>query len=191
MHHIGHTRLPKLSLPTFDGNPLEWQTFWDSFTAAVDSNPHLMPVQKLNYLRAQLHGDAARVIGGFSLSYANYPHCTALLKERFGQQYKLVEAHKEALLNVSTPSNHLPSLQAFYDSIQNHIRALSALDQSTDTYGPLLTTVILRKLPPEIKIRMACDHYDSEWTIDELLASVLKEIHIYEAGQHSWHKLPN
>ena len=38
---------------------------------------------------------------------------------------------------------------------------------------------------------MACDHYDSEWTIDELLASVLKEIRIYKAGQHSGHKLPN
>ena len=189
--HQTYTRLPKLPLPTFDGNPLEWQSFWDSFTAAVDSNPHLMPVQKLNYLRSQLHGDAARVIGGFSLSDVNYPHCVTLLKERFGQQYKLVDAHKEALLNVLTPSNNLASLQVFCDTIQNHIRALPALNQPTGTYGPLLTTVILGKLPPEIKIRMARDNYDSEWTIDELLASVLKEIRIYEAGQHSGRKLPN
>ena len=26
------SRLPKLTLPTFEGNPLEWQTFWDSLT---------------------------------------------------------------------------------------------------------------------------------------------------------------
>ena len=42
--HQTYTRLPKLPLPTFDGNPLEWQAFWDSFTAAVDSNPGLTPV---------------------------------------------------------------------------------------------------------------------------------------------------
>ena len=31
------TRLPTLTLPTFSGNPLMWQTFWDSFSAAVHS----------------------------------------------------------------------------------------------------------------------------------------------------------
>ena len=184
-----YTRLPKLPLPTFDGNPLHWQMFWDSFTAAVHSNPCLTPVQKLNYLRAQLHGDAARVIGDFPLSDSNYPHCVTLLRERFGQQYKLVDAHMEALLNVSPPSNSLTSLQAFYDTIQNHIRALSALGKQSDSYGPLLTTVILGKLPSDTKIRMARDHYDSEWTIHELLDSVLKEIRIYEAGQQSGRKI--
>jgi hypothetical protein len=28
-------KLPKLSLPTFDGNILQWQTFWDSFESTV------------------------------------------------------------------------------------------------------------------------------------------------------------
>ena len=27
------SRLPKLTLPTFDGNPLYWQSFWDSYRA--------------------------------------------------------------------------------------------------------------------------------------------------------------
>ena len=32
---------------------------------------------------------------------------------------------------------------------------------------------------------MARDHYNTEWTIDELLASVLKEIRILEAWAHT------
>jgi len=48
--HQAYIRLPKLPLPTFDGQPLQWQSFWDAFTAAVDSNPGLSPGQKLNYL---------------------------------------------------------------------------------------------------------------------------------------------
>ena len=35
------SRLPKLSLPTFSGDPLTWQAFWDSFFAAIHSNPSL------------------------------------------------------------------------------------------------------------------------------------------------------
>ena len=53
------SRLPKLTLPTFSGDPLTWQTFWDSSEAAVDSNPTLSSVQnlttsRLNYRLMQL-----------------------------------------------------------------------------------------------------------------------------------------
>ena len=60
--HEHFTRLPKLDLPQFTGNPLYWQSFWDCFEAAVHNNPSLKGVQKLSYLRAQLLEDAARVI---------------------------------------------------------------------------------------------------------------------------------
>jgi hypothetical protein len=29
---IKHAKLPKLTLKQFDGQPCEWQAFWDSFT---------------------------------------------------------------------------------------------------------------------------------------------------------------
>ena len=35
------TRLPKLTIPTFSGNVLEWQSFWDCFETAVHNNPGL------------------------------------------------------------------------------------------------------------------------------------------------------
>ena len=50
--------LPRLDLPTFSGNALDWQPFWDSFDAAVNSNPTTTGVHKLNYLRSQLRGEA-------------------------------------------------------------------------------------------------------------------------------------
>ena len=90
------SRLPKLTLPTFSGDPLTWQTFWDSFNAAIHANPSLSGVQKFNYLKAQLQGDAARTIAGLPLTEVNYQHSIALLEERFGQPHKLVTAHTYA-----------------------------------------------------------------------------------------------
>ena len=55
-------RLPRLDLPTFSGNALEWQPFWDRFNAAVNSNPTISDIQKLNYLRSQLRGETSLVI---------------------------------------------------------------------------------------------------------------------------------
>ena len=91
------TRLPKLTLPTFSGNPLMWQTFWDSFSAAVHSNNSLTGVHKFNYLRAQVTDEAAKSIAGFPLTNDNYEHSIALLKERFGQMQKIVNAHMQVL----------------------------------------------------------------------------------------------
>ena len=68
------------------------------------------------------------------------------------------------------------------------MRALSALDQPPESYGALLTSVILNKLAPETKTNMARDHYDSQWTIDKLLTSNQREIRIFEAGQQFTHR---
>ena len=99
------SRLPKLQLPTFSGNPLEWLTFWDSFDVAVNSNPNLEGIQKFNYLRAQLTGDAARVIAGFPLSNTNYIQAVDLLKTRFGEPQNIISTHMQALLNLPRTSH--------------------------------------------------------------------------------------
>ena len=99
------SRLPKLNMPFYAGDPLLWQSFWDCFDAAINSNPTLTGVQKLTYLRAQLQGDAAGVIAGFPLTDAYYSHSIALLQSRFGQPHKLVSAHMQALLDLPSPVN--------------------------------------------------------------------------------------
>ena len=44
-------RLPKIELPHFDGNPLNFQRFWDLFGSTVDKNEHLSDVDKFSYLK--------------------------------------------------------------------------------------------------------------------------------------------
>ena len=129
------------------------------------------------------------MIGGFQLTDNNYVHSVELLKERYGQEHKLVDAHMEALLNLTAPSHNLRSLQSFYNVIQIHIRALSSFNIPPKFYGPLLTTAIFTKLPQETRTHIARDHYGSKWTIDELLTSISKEIQIFEASQKSSYKV--
>ena len=184
-HPQNASRLPKLTLPTFSGDPLTWQTFWDSFEAAVDSNPTLSSVQKFNYLKAQLQADAARAIAGLPLTEANYVQSIALLKQRFGQPQRLINAHIQAFLDLSAPSNDLSSLRLFYDLVENHIRGLSALGVPKVSYGTLLVPIILGKLSPPTRRNLAREHSNLKWTIDELQAALLKEIRILESGLYT------
>ena len=79
-------------------------------------------VQKLNYLRAQVTDEAAKSIAGFRLTNINYEHLIALLRERFGQIQKIVNAHMQVLLALPNPSNNITSLHSFHDTIENHIQ---------------------------------------------------------------------
>ena len=107
-------RLPKLLLPSFDGNLLEWQSFWDS----VYNNSSTSDVQKFNYLRAQLRNRAERVNAGLPLTSANYARSIQFLKERSSQPHKIINAPMEALLNIPSPTDHLSSLRLFYNSVE-------------------------------------------------------------------------
>jgi hypothetical protein len=176
------SRLPKLNLPTFSGNPLTWNTFWDSFNVAVNSNPNLEGVQKCNYLQAQLSGDAARAIAGFPLTNNNYKQAVDLLKTRFGEPQKIINNHMQALLNLPNPSNDLTNLQQFYDSMETHVRGLASLGKSQESYGDLLVPIILGKLPKNLKRNLAREHSNPEWTFSQLRESIYKEIKILEAG---------
>ena len=183
----GHstTRLPKLDIPTFTGQPLESQPFWDCFAAAIDSNPSLTGVQKLSYLRAQLRGEATRAITGFPLTNLNYQHSVSILKDRYGQPHKIINAHVQALLELPRPANKLTSLRLFYDTIESHVRCLQSLGKSLETLETLLVPMISTKLPEETKKNMARDHPNNEWRVAELQAAILKEIKVFEIGQQT------
>lgn len=55
-------RLPKLNLPSFSGKYDEWFPFFDSFNSIIHSNLSINKVQKLQYLKSCLTGDASNII---------------------------------------------------------------------------------------------------------------------------------
>ena len=116
------------------------------------------------------------------MTNTNYEQAIALLNERFGQSYKIVSAHIQALLNIPTPTNSLTSIRQSHDTIENHMRGLSALGKSEETYGDLLIPIILGKLPAELQRNLAREQNNGTWTINLLRQAILKEIRIMEAS---------
>ena len=52
-------RLPKFSIPSFDGNILNWTSFWKQFEIAVHSKDILRDVKKLMYLKDAVYDSPA------------------------------------------------------------------------------------------------------------------------------------
>ena len=64
-------RLPKLDLPSFSGDPLSWNTFFQQYKVSIDDNQDLSPIQKFTYLRSLLKGKAQACLEGVELTEEN------------------------------------------------------------------------------------------------------------------------
>ncbi|XP_052218332.1 uncharacterized protein LOC127835952 [Dreissena polymorpha] len=179
---VSFQKLPKLSLPSFHGDIVEWQTFWDSFECSVHQNQALSDVQNFAYLRALVHGAASSCIAGFQLTNVNYMKAIELLKQRFGQPEKIVEALMQSLIQLDPPKNTPDSLQAFYDRLETSIRGLESLEECQETYGNLLVPIIRDKLPTAVRQSMARDHGTNRWMLPDLRCAIEKEIAIMREG---------
>ena len=176
-------KLPKLNLPIFTGDILDWQSFWDSYETAIHTNPTLSDAQKFNYLKSLLQSEALQTIAGFSMTNTNYDKAISLLQERYGQTHKIVQTYMQALLDLQAPINTITSLRNYYDKTETYVRGLESLGQTDDTYGSLLVPVILNKLPAEIRQHLAREHRSTNWTLHDLRKALLEELNIMEAGK--------
>ncbi|XP_064643617.1 uncharacterized protein LOC135497714 [Lineus longissimus] len=99
-------RLPKIELPKFSGNVIEWQSFWDKFDALIHSSGK-PPIGKCNYLDGLLVGEANATIAGLSVTADHYNDARQLLEDRFGRKEKIAFAHHhiQVLLKMSSRSH--------------------------------------------------------------------------------------
>ena len=85
-------------------------------------------------------------MAGLSLTSANYKEAIDILQKRFGDKSQITAKHMEALMGLEAVTN-LPALRQLYDGLDTHIRGLQALGVPAESYGTLLTPVLLKKLP--------------------------------------------
>ena len=73
-------KLPKFSVPSFDGSLLNWSSFWEQFETAIHLKEQLTEAKKLVYLKDSLKdGPAGHVIEGLAQTSGNYM-CTETIR---------------------------------------------------------------------------------------------------------------
>ena len=171
-----HINLPKLHIQPFDGNPLQWLTFWDSYSNAVHNNHELNNIDKMNYLKGLITCNAARAISGLPITSQNYGKAIEMLKERFGRKQVLINAHMESLSKISAPSADVQELRKFHDSCESNIRALETLGVQTDSYGSLLIPILLKKLPEQLRCTIFRTNPLADCSLNDLRTALCHEI---------------
>ena len=162
----------------FDGNLLKWQELWDSFNTTINRNPSFEDIDKLNYLHAQLRGEAQDVIAGLEVTSASYTIAVDLLKERYNNKQLMIDAHYSKLRNIPIASTCYEKLRSTFDQIERHIRSLEALGQNVE--NEFMVSFIRSKLPTTILAKL--EDYKNSSDISTV-ANLRKELKKYLSTQ--------
>ncbi|XP_055622776.1 uncharacterized protein LOC129766281 [Toxorhynchites rutilus septentrionalis] len=166
-------KLPRVNIPIFSGNFLEWQSFIDLFESSVDNNASLQGGQKLYFLKSNL-GEAASLISHLRIEDANYSTALQKLKERYNRPLEIAAQHIRRFLKQPTlTSATATGLRSLHDTSDETIRALKAMQrEDRDVW---LMFIIEEKLDPETRqqwYQKRADMDINEVTFDHLLKFV-------------------
>ena len=177
-------KLPKISLPRFNGEITKFSTFWQSFDCAVNQNPSVSPVEKFNYLLSLLDRQAFRALQGLEITGENYQPAVEILKSRFGNKQQIINDHMAALLRLqSHPNERVANLRYILDSIIIHFRGLESLGMPSERYGSLLLPIIMNRMPKEITCQVAKKITKEIWPIEEILDIIRSEVEAKEFSE--------
>ena len=144
-----------------------------------------MKVDKFNYLRSLLRGSARDAISGLMLTEANYAEAISVLKRRFGNKQHIITKRMDVLMNadaVTSPHN-VPALRHFHDVVELNVRSLKALGVAAETYGSLLATVLMNKLPNDLRLITSRKIGEADWQLDTIMTELLQEIEARERAR--------
>ena len=175
-------RMPKLSVPSFDGNVLDFRGFWDQFNVAVHSNDRLSEIEKFTYLKGLVKKSASNLLCGLSLTKDNYSKAIDLLNERFGNSQTLISSNMDVLVKIPKVENiaDVKKLRVVYDSLETSIRNLSDLGVERETYGSLLINIIFERIPSELRVIISRTFKDDKWSLDGLMKCFKDELYARE-----------
>ena len=172
---VNIARLPKISLPYFSGDVMEWFPFWDQFKVLVHET-EIPAVTKFTYLVSILRNEAKACIQGLSLTETNYETAIKILKDRFGRKEKIIASHIDTLLRIDVPSNlKTEELWRSLNTITINVRSLENLGIDGKQYGVIITPIILSKIPKELRLEWARES-GHEGDLQYLLEFLAKEI---------------
>lgn len=174
---VDNIRLPKLNLPSFNGNIQEWLSFRDLFRASIHNNSTLSDSQKLSYLKLSLQGDAAKVIQSISINDINYNIAWSLLEERYSNTKEQVFVHLKRFMSIPPVTNDNPySVLKLVDTVNECTRSLELLEQKIEGFSEtILAYILLQKLDSTTKLWWEREHKGDDLPKISDLVSFLKQ----------------
>ena len=115
--------LTKISIPTFNGDTLNWVTFREQFEIAIHLNKKVHVVQKLVYLQNAVEaGTAKYIIKGLSNSAGSYEQTVECLQQLYDKPMFIHQSHLRAVMEAPLiKAGSTNEMRLFHDIVNQHL----------------------------------------------------------------------
>ncbi|GFW28898.1 uncharacterized protein TNCV_202211 [Trichonephila clavipes] len=96
---INNLKLPRIELPAFTSNYMDWISFRDLFLASVGDNSTLSDSQKLQYLKLSVKGEAPTLLQSIQITNDNSKKGWNALTERYENEAEIINAALNKLVS--------------------------------------------------------------------------------------------
>lgn len=143
-------KLPRIELPVFTSNYLDWISFRDLFQASVGNNKSLSECQKLQYLKLSVKGEAASLIQSIQISNENYEKAWNALSNRYENETEIINAALNKLISQPVLKHESAAgLWKLIDTTSQCIDTLKILKQPVEHWDTIIIFLLKGKLDPE------------------------------------------
>lgn len=180
-------KLPKLTVPIFDGNMLKWPTFYDLFRSVVHNNSSLANIQKFQYLISFLQGEALNLIKSIPTTDANYSIAFQTLVKRYQNKRILSTSYWNAIINapVVKSTSSSKDLRTILDIFSENLSALEVLGFPVEHWCFVLFNLLLQKIDHSTRTSFEIKYTDKEIpTYKELKDFLEKQCKALESVQY-------
>ncbi|XP_024877238.1 uncharacterized protein LOC112458058, partial [Temnothorax curvispinosus] len=144
-----YSRLPRIKIPTFDGNPAKWLEYRDLFASMVVSTS-LNPVEKLQYLKTSLTGTASQLIQNTALTTENFSKTWESLVSFYDNNRLQINTALDSLFNLKPITKESSvELELLYTTVLQIHSTLETLQQPVETWDVIFVQLTVLKLDSE------------------------------------------
>lgn len=186
-------RLPKISIPRFSGDLIDWPQFRDVFKSLVHEETTLTPVEKFHYLIGSLSGEALRLATSFTIVGDNYESAWKSLINRYDNKRILAATYIRRVRQLKlapAASSSSPQLRSFLKVVADSFTALSALKIPNEAdYFKL--QLALDCLDHDTRKHFEEKHQGEEFpTYDSLISFIQKRCQVLELSEQATSNRP-
>lgn len=138
-------KLPKINVPTFNGNFRQSLDFKALFEKLVHNYDNIPPVRKMHYLKESLVGEAAATLANLNVSEEGYKEAWSRVISKYSNKRLIIHTHFNDLFGAEKLKNE-SGLRNLVDGFDSAIRGFRVCNQSPDQWSSILAYMLYTRL---------------------------------------------
>ena len=186
-------KLPPLKVGRFNGEILEFASFWESYNPLVHSNPDLSDDMKLLRLKASLTPEVEKTLYGSSGENLSYRDSMAIIFEKYCNADHVTYVLKKKLKSVAPPTSKadISGIRRFVDEARRYMTNLQLWNVFPEDYATIIDD-FRESIPKALQYDLAdqCNRQLSHLSLTEFLEAMSQYASLREDTDRI-HKLSN